>query len=136
MSVSHYRGYIKLSSGASASIFANQIKLNQQSKFVMTPITQTGENRVYFPGLNGIRALAAISVLLAHIDEYKWRLNLGIPPMFPKVLLNGINAVIMFFVLSGFLITYLLLSEIQKTGTVLKPRPRKHSVNFTAESAL
>lgn len=76
------------------------------------------ENRVYFPGLNGIRALAAISVLLAHIDEYKWRLNLEIPPMFPKVLLNGINAVLMFFVLSGFLITYLLLTEIQKTGTV------------------
>ncbi len=76
------------------------------------------ENRVYFPGLNGIRALAAISVLLAHIDEYKWRLNLEIPPMFPKVLLNGINAVLMFFVLSGFLITYLLLTEIHKTGTV------------------
>jgi peptidoglycan/LPS O-acetylase OafA/YrhL len=38
--------------------------------------------------------------------------------MFPKVLLNGINAVLMFFVLSGFLITYLLLTEIQKTGTV------------------
>lgn len=78
----------------------------------------TTTNRIYFPGLNGIRALAAISVLLTHIDEYKWRLNLEIPPMFPKVLLNGINAVIMFFVLSGFLITYLLLTEIHKTGTV------------------
>lgn len=86
----------------------------------MTVSTQpiSSERRVYFPGLNGIRALAAISVLLAHIDEYKWRLNLAIPPMAPKVLLNGINAVIMFFVLSGFLITYLLLTEIHKSGTV------------------
>lgn len=84
----------------------------------MTVQTPTAGNRIYFPGLNGIRALAALSVLLVHLDEYKWRLNLEIPPMFPKVLLNGINAVIMFFVLSGFLITYLLLSEINKTGTV------------------
>ncbi len=85
---------------------------------MVTSTANIGEKRVYFSGLNGIRALAAISVLLAHIDEYKWRLNLEIPPMFPKVLLNGINAVLMFFVLSGFLITYLLLTEIQKTGTV------------------
>ena len=85
---------------------------------MITSAANKVENRIYFPGLNGIRALAAISVLLAHIDEYKWRLNLEIPPMFPKVLLNGINAVMMFFVLSGFLITYLLLSEIQKTSTV------------------
>ncbi|MEZ4671190.1 MAG: acyltransferase [Anaerolineae bacterium] len=76
------------------------------------------QERVFFPGLNGIRALAAFSVLLAHIDEYKWRFHLDLPPMAPKVLLNGINAVVMFFVLSGFLITYLLLVEIQKSGTV------------------
>ncbi|MBI1278726.1 MAG: acyltransferase family protein [Anaerolineaceae bacterium] len=85
---------------------------------MITSKSTAGENRIYFPGLNGIRALAAISVLLTHIDEFKWRLNLEIQPMFPKVLLNGINAVLIFFVLSGFLITYLLLSEIHKTGTV------------------
>jgi peptidoglycan/LPS O-acetylase OafA/YrhL len=85
---------------------------------MVTSKAQAGENRVYFPGLNGIRALAALSVLFTHIDEYKWRLNLEIPPMFPKVLLNGINAVLIFFVLSGFLITYLLLTENQKTGTI------------------
>ncbi|MCA0458244.1 MAG: acyltransferase [Chloroflexi bacterium] len=84
----------------------------------MTTTVPAAESRVYFPGLNGIRALAALSVLFYHLNEYKWRLNLEYPPMFPKVLLNGINAVIMFFVLSGFLITYLLLIEIQKSGTV------------------
>jgi peptidoglycan/LPS O-acetylase OafA/YrhL len=84
----------------------------------MTVQPQTSENRVYFPGLNGIRALAALSVLLTHMDDYKRHLNLAIPPMFQDPLLNGINAVMMFFVLSGFLITYLLLTEIQKTSTV------------------
>ena len=82
---------------------------------IKTPAVDT---RVYFPGLNGIRALAALSVLFAHIDEYKSRLNLAYPPFLPKILLNGINAVTMFFVLSGFLITYLLLTEIKKTETV------------------
>lgn len=73
---------------------------------------------VYFPGLNGIRALAALSVLIAHIYEYQWRFGLAFAPGIGRLTLNGINSVIMFFVLSGFLITYLLLSEIQKTGTV------------------
>lgn len=75
-------------------------------------------DRVYFPGLNGIRALAALSVLIAHIYEYQWRFGLMIVPGPQRLTLNGINAVVMFFVLSGFLITYLLLSEIQKSGTV------------------
>ena len=73
---------------------------------------------LYFPGLNGIRALAALSVLLAHISSYKWRFGFTKSPSLTKVLLSGSDAVILFFVLSGFLITYLLLTEIQKTGTV------------------
>jgi peptidoglycan/LPS O-acetylase OafA/YrhL len=28
----------------------------------------TTEKRIYFPGLNGIRALAALSVVLAHMN--------------------------------------------------------------------
>jgi peptidoglycan/LPS O-acetylase OafA/YrhL len=80
--------------------------------------TATSQKGIYFPGLNGIRALAALSVVLWHIDDYKWRFGFADGPTLPKILLSGSDAVTMFFVLSGFLITYLLLSEIHKTGTV------------------
>lgn len=71
-------------------------------------------DKIYLPGLNGIRAIAALSVVFSHInnrlDYYK----------LPKgELLDLANfGVTMFFTLSGFIITYLLLKEIEKTGTV------------------
>ena len=55
------------------------------------------------PSLNGIRAIAAISVVLYH---------LGVSPI------PGNYGVVAFFVLSGFLITNRLLHESKKTGTV------------------
>ncbi|MGH2553506.1 MAG: acyltransferase family protein [Chitinophagaceae bacterium] len=62
---------------------------------------------VHFKGLNGIRAIAAISVVLSHAA-----LSLD---LFGLQKINGfdfaIYGVTMFFSLSGFLITYLLLSE-------------------------
>lgn len=76
------------------------------------------QDRVYFPGLNGIRALAALSVVIAHTDQYKMLFQLDYPPRFPKLLWNGSDSVTLFFVLSGFLITYLLLVEHQHTGTI------------------
>jgi peptidoglycan/LPS O-acetylase OafA/YrhL len=64
---------------------------------------------IYFKGLNGIRAIAAVIVLIWHLDQFSYLLNIkniGISD-------NGMagQAVNMFFVLSGFLITYLLLTE-------------------------
>lgn len=53
--------------------------------------------RKYFHGLNEIRALAALGVVFGHM-------NIG-----PKLLAS--NMVIVFFTLSGFLISYLLLEE-------------------------
>jgi peptidoglycan/LPS O-acetylase OafA/YrhL len=53
------------------------------------------------PSLYGIRGAAALAVVLFHV---------GITAA------NGIFAVICFFVLSGFLITHLLLKEYDKTG--------------------
>lgn len=84
--------------------------------------SQPPSDRVYFPGLNGIRALAAFSVLIAHTYEFKWRMGIVLPPDYPRFLFTGLHAVIIFFVLSGFLITYLLLVEIHKTGTVSVPK--------------
>jgi len=58
----------------------------------------------YLPGLDGIRAIAIIGVLLYHLDL----------PWIP----GGFLGVDVFFVLSGFLITSILLTEIDKRGGV------------------
>src|SRR5262249_31123005 len=56
------------------------------------------------PGLDGIRALAFLSVLLAHVRV-------------PHLLGGGLGVEV-FFVLSGCLITGLLLSERERTGRI------------------
>jgi peptidoglycan/LPS O-acetylase OafA/YrhL len=60
---------------------------------------------IYLPGLNGLRALASIIVIVWHIDEMLPLFNLT--PFGYGV--NGMasNSVSLFFILSGFLITYL-----------------------------
>ncbi|MDJ1482405.1 acyltransferase [Cytophagaceae bacterium YF14B1] len=75
---------------------------------------------VYLPGLNGLRALAAISVVLSHITLSLG--GFGLNPHIlgtstdgaPKGLLLAGFGVSIFFALSGFLITYLLLLEKEK----------------------
>ncbi len=59
----------------------------------------------YVAGLDGIRALAAVAVLVYH-------LGLGYLP-------GGLLGVDVFFVLSGFLITALLLGEHERTGRIV-----------------
>jgi len=80
--------------------------------------TQSPSKRqTYFPGLNALRLYAAFAVIFAHLDE-----NIKIPPFFTKTikpfLIDSASAVSLFFVLSGFLITYLLLHEATLTGKV------------------
>ena len=72
----------------------------------------TPKSAVYFPGLNGIRALAAILVIVCHIDEWSYRFGLASTDYYKRLM--GAYAVVMFFVLSGFLITYLLIKEKEK----------------------
>jgi peptidoglycan/LPS O-acetylase OafA/YrhL len=55
----------------------------------------------YFPALDGLRALAAISVVVGHFG----------PPFLQSLVSYGDGGVIVFFVLSGFLITNILLRE-------------------------
>jgi peptidoglycan/LPS O-acetylase OafA/YrhL len=62
---------------------------------------------IYLRGLNGIRAIAAIAVLVDHINGGLGMFNLTI---LPKTELAAYG-VTFFFSLSGFLITYLLLIE-------------------------
>lgn len=96
-------------------------------------------NRVYFPGLNGLRFFAALAVILTHVELMKkltghnsiWidssritenafaHIQKGeIKWLSPIVAESGPLGVVFFFVLSGFLITYLLLEEKKQTSTV------------------
>ena len=59
----------------------------------------------YLPGLDGVRAIAVLAVLLYHLD---------INGFFTA----GFLGVDLFFVLSGFLITSQLLREFQRSGTI------------------
>lgn len=75
--------------------------------------------RIYFPGLNTIRFLAAFSVVIGHIDDYKQHFGFTTEPLpLVQYVMRGSDAVTLFFVLSGFLITYLMIAEIQQTGTM------------------
>ena len=56
----------------------------------------------HMPGLDGVRAIAVVAVLVFHLD--------------PTWLPGGFLGVDVFFTLSGFLITSLLLAELDATG--------------------
>jgi peptidoglycan/LPS O-acetylase OafA/YrhL len=70
---------------------------------------------IYFKGLNGVRAIASSIVVVSHIDQFSRLFNFKMTGLLHAM--QG-YAVDMFFVLSGFLITYLLFVEKKKTGTI------------------
>lgn len=71
-------------------------------------------SKLYLPGLNGLRAIAAFSVIFSHIglDLDKFGLH-----KFAGYDLANFGVTI-FFTLSGFLITYLLICEKQISQTI------------------
>ncbi|WP_405330862.1 acyltransferase family protein [Leeuwenhoekiella sp. LLG6367-2.1] len=81
------------------------------------------DKKFFFKGLNELRALAACFVIFHHIELFKFRegissiYNLNYFTYFIDHL--GKNGVYLFFVLSGFLITFLLLQEKSKYDTIL-----------------
>jgi peptidoglycan/LPS O-acetylase OafA/YrhL len=97
-------------------------------------------NKVYFPGLNGLRFFAAIAVVITHVEMTKKYLSHGeglwikvdkiVGSAFSSILSGEIRwqapfvsaagplGVVFFFVLSGFLITFLLLEEKKSSGTI------------------
>src|SRR5690242_15624846 len=58
----------------------------------------------HLPGLDGIRGLAIAAVLVYHLDR-SW-------------LPGGVLSITVFFTLSGFLITSLLLREVDRAGRI------------------
>lgn len=76
------------------------------------------KNSTYLPGLNGLRAIAAFGVLYSHI-------NLGLENFgLPKGKTTDFAGfgVTIFFALSGFLITYLLIKEKKTYSTINIPK--------------
>jgi peptidoglycan/LPS O-acetylase OafA/YrhL len=80
------------------------------------------DKKISFLGLNEIRAAAALLVFFHHAEVFKCRE--GVSSLFDfsltKHFIDNIGqfSVVCFFVLSGFLITYLLISEKEKKGTI------------------
>lgn len=70
--------------------------------------------KIQFPGLNGVRFVAAFLVIVDHTELFKS--YLGYPTLWSNSYSAYLGAfgVSIFFVLSGFLITYLLLEEQQE----------------------
>lgn len=86
----------------------------------MTQDTAAGSppaGKTHFPGLDSLRFFAAFFVVIGHIPMNQG--SLGLPnPHYGALFFRGSTAVSFFFTLSGFLITWLLLAEAQRTGGV------------------
>ena len=83
------------------------------------PASPVSQAKVYFKNLDGIRCLAAVMVLMQHVSDYKKDLGTDVANAErPFVSSLGMFGVTLFFVLSGFLIFYLLFTEKKLTGTV------------------
>ena len=70
------------------------------------------KKKVYFPNLNGLRFIAAALVIIHHIEQFKSIYMVdNYFETIPFIGIIGKLGVVLFFVLSGYLITYLLLTE-------------------------
>jgi peptidoglycan/LPS O-acetylase OafA/YrhL len=78
----------------------------------------TDEQRPYLPGLDGLRFLGALAVVIHHIEQWKSLARIPSKWLHPVVQSLGPQGVNLFFTLSGFLITYLLVTERQRTGGI------------------
>lgn len=74
------------------------------------------QNSFYLNGLNGLRAIAALIVVVSHVELIK--LENKVPNIFSVMSNWGNLGVNLFFVLSGFLITTLLIREKEKSNKI------------------
>ena len=75
---------------------------------------ETGSRNI--PSLDGLRAISVLMVVAAHINRPLARFIPYVP--FWLYLVWGALGVQTFFVISGFLITHILLKELNGTGTI------------------
>lgn len=77
------------------------------------------ETSLFFPNLNGVRFIAAFWVIVHHIEQYKEKFGYDNQLFYTRFIrMIGPLGVFLFFVLSGFLITSLLLVEKERTKTI------------------
>jgi peptidoglycan/LPS O-acetylase OafA/YrhL len=90
------------------------------------------KTRIFFPNLDGLRFIAFISVFFHHtiLPEYFDKtMSSGVYKFIFAQKINGALGVNLFFVLSGFLITYLLINEKEKFSKI-------HILNFYTRRVL
>jgi len=75
-------------------------------------------NKFHFPNLNGLRFIAALLVIICHFHQRRADFGIDNLTSSPIIVGFGITGVNIFFVLSGFLITTLLLREKLLTGII------------------
>jgi len=80
--------------------------------------TQNTNVKVYFENLNTIRFIAASLVIIFHIEQLKSIFHISNYYDNKVLYVIGKLGVILFFVLSGFLISYLLFKEKEITNTI------------------
>lgn len=84
-----------------------------------TAVSDKQENRIYWPEIDGLRAIAFLLVFIHHFNENHLQKLSGLPKaILEQIGLWGWTGVDLFFVISGFLITSLLLREREDFGTV------------------
>ncbi len=81
------------------------------------------QNKIFFPNLDGLRFLSFLSVFLYHsfYTKYDYIVDNPIYIFVNRLFVNGNIGVNFFFVLSGFLITYLLIKEKEYNGKINIP---------------
>lgn len=85
----------------------------------------SGRQRIFFPNLDGLRFLAFLAVYLQHglgdaLGSSAGRSAL-LTTLYTGIFSSGWAGVSFFFVLSGFLITYLILAEVEWSGKLNVP---------------
>ena len=86
------------------------------------PVEVRAGRRFYQPELDGLRFYAFLGVFIYHTLPsqalFYRRLHLPLPELWAAIAKSGASGVDLFFALSAFLITSLLLRERQETGNI------------------
>jgi len=75
-------------------------------------------NKNYLPNLDGLRFIGSLVIIIFHIEDIKNQQGRATIPTIRIYNVLGNYDVSLFFVLSGFLITYLLLKEKKESGSI------------------
>lgn len=97
-----------------------KVATSQKWTSVNAVSVKKAQPKVFFPSIDALRMLCFLIVFLVHAHETLWRSGREekLYGVLSFVLRNGDLVVNLFFLISGFLITFLLLKERERTGTV------------------